>query len=137
MASPNLRMEGGSKDNAGILGNERADQLAGVAAEGFSWLRFNSITYLKLLVSEKYWSAKEAWHRHPDNHGSGEVLPPPPKKSCLGHARNGIARAARRYVPVTGDQPSSLRGSKAAGQPVLVLPERRPDDKILCASSLS
>ena len=35
-----------------------------------------------------------AWHEDRANHGSGEIPPPPAKKSRLDRAKNGIARTA-------------------------------------------
>jgi hypothetical protein len=54
---------------------------------------FISLAHLKLRISEKFWAAKQEWNADPD-HGSEEILPPVPKKSCLDGARNSIARCA-------------------------------------------
>jgi hypothetical protein len=80
------------KGHAGIPGNERADTLAGGAAEKTAWPRFISLAHLRLRISEKYWAAKDEWHKNPNHHGSEEIPPPPAKKSCLDGARNSIAR---------------------------------------------
>jgi len=82
------------KGHMGTIGNERADTLAGKAAEVEAWSRVASIAHLKLQISERYRKAKEVWHNDPRHHGANEILPPPPKKSCLDKARNAIARVA-------------------------------------------
>jgi hypothetical protein len=51
-----------------------------------------SIAHLKLRVSEKFRNAKETWHKTPGHPGTGEIPPPPPKKSCLYSMRNTLAR---------------------------------------------
>jgi len=51
-----------------------------------------SVAFLKLQVSEKFRTAKQAWNENPANHGTREIPPPPPKKSCMDRARNSIAR---------------------------------------------
>jgi len=82
------------KGHSGIPGNERADLLAGKAAEKHGWSATASIAYLKLQISEKYRSAKERWSADPANHSAREIPPLPPKKSCMDRARNAIARVA-------------------------------------------
>src|ERR1700749_2018519 len=74
--------------------NERADKLAGEAAEKIGQYPAMSIAHLKLRISDKYRGAKEAWHADPNQHGTMEIPPPPPKKSMLDWARNAIARVA-------------------------------------------
>jgi hypothetical protein len=69
------------KGHAGTPGNERADALAGKAAEKVSWSTVTSLAYLKLRVSEKYRKSKEKWDKEPRHHGKKEIPPPPPKKS--------------------------------------------------------
>jgi hypothetical protein len=44
-------------------------------------------------ISKKCSDAKEKWNGNPALHGKDSVTPPPPKKSCLGGAKNGLARA--------------------------------------------
>jgi len=75
--------------HAGIPGNERADHLAGKAAEQLAWSQNISLAYLKLKASEMYNQDKAAWHQDSGHHSGVEILPPPPK-SCLG-ARDAIA----------------------------------------------
>jgi hypothetical protein len=82
------------KGHIGVLGMERADQLAGKATEKQRSSREASLTHLKLRISEKFRAAKDAWHKDPNQHGSEEIPPPPPKKSCMGRAKNGIDRTA-------------------------------------------
>jgi hypothetical protein len=71
-----------------------ADALAGRAAERPGYSRLMSIAHLKLRISEKFRKAKESWHKAPEHHGTEEILPPPPKKSCLDNMRNALARTA-------------------------------------------
>jgi hypothetical protein len=52
------------------------------------------ITSLKLKISERYNKAKERWNNNPAHHGRDSIAPPPPKKSCLDGAKNGLARVA-------------------------------------------
>jgi len=82
------------KGHSGVPGNEKADQLTGAAAERTSWPSVTSLAYLKLRSSERFRTAKEAWHKDPKHHGTEEVPPPPPKKSCMDRAKNSIARTA-------------------------------------------
>jgi hypothetical protein len=82
------------KCHEGTLGNEKADILAGKAAEKAGYSRVMSIAYLKLRVSEKFRSAKELWHKVPNHHGTEEIPPPPPKKSCLDNMCNALVRTA-------------------------------------------
>jgi ribonuclease HI len=80
------------KGHEGTPGNERADALAGRAAEkpGFSKDMF--IAHLKLRISERFRTAKEACHEVDAHHGKDEIPPPPPKKSCLDNMKNALAR---------------------------------------------
>jgi len=64
------------KGHAGAPGNEKADELAGTAAEKSTWSPVASIAYLKLQVSEKFRNAKETWHAEPRHHGTEEIAPP-------------------------------------------------------------
>jgi hypothetical protein len=80
------------KSHEGTPGNEKADALAGKAAEKTGYSRHMSIAHLKLRISEKFRKAKDLWHKAPDHHGTEEIPPPPPKKSCLDGMRNATAR---------------------------------------------
>jgi hypothetical protein len=80
------------KGHEGTPGNEKADALAGWAAEKAGYSKTVSIAHLKLRISEKFRSTKEAWHKAPGHHGTEEISPPPPKKSCLDSMRNALAR---------------------------------------------
>jgi hypothetical protein len=77
------------KGHAGVAGNERADQLAGKAAERSAWSPKMSMAYLKLRTSKRFRAAKKAWRDDPQNHGNEEIPPPPPKKSCMDRAKTG------------------------------------------------
>jgi hypothetical protein len=82
------------KGHAGTPGNERADKLAGGAADLIGPHTAMSLAHIKLRISERFRKAKDAWHADPAHHGSEEIPPPPPKKSMLDRARYSIARAA-------------------------------------------
>jgi hypothetical protein len=82
------------KGHEGTPGNERADVLAGKAAERKGYSRVMSLAHLKLRVSEKFRKTKTAWHDIPSHHGTEVIPPPPPKKSCLENMRNALARTA-------------------------------------------
>jgi hypothetical protein len=83
------------KGHSGVPGNERADVLAGRAAEKTApTTSYMPLAFLKLRISERYRKAKGKWHEDPAHHGSEEIPPPPAKKSCLDRAKNGIARTA-------------------------------------------
>jgi hypothetical protein len=75
-----------------VLGNEKADALAGQEAKKASLSPLVSMTSLKLQISEKYNRAREKWNANPALHGNDSITPPPPKKSCLDGAKNGLAR---------------------------------------------
>jgi hypothetical protein len=53
------------KGHEGVPGNEKADVLAGKAAEKPGHSEAMSMAHLKLRISEKFRSAKEAWHKGP------------------------------------------------------------------------
>jgi len=84
------------KVHVGIPGNERADALAGSAAEKRSWSKVTSLAFLKLRISEKFRTAKETRHCDPSHHGTLEIPPPPSRKPCLDSARDALARTATR-----------------------------------------
>jgi len=68
------------KGHDGTPGNERADCLAGTAAEKTSWSQVTSIAHLRLQISNKFRRAKETWHANPDHHRTEEI--PPPRNRC-------------------------------------------------------
>jgi hypothetical protein len=80
------------KGHAGTPGNERADKLAGKAAEMVGTHTVMSLSHIKLRISERFREAKDSWHANPAHHGKEGIPPPPPKKSMLDRARNSIAR---------------------------------------------
>jgi ribonuclease HI len=82
------------KGHAGTPGNEKADALAGKAAEKVAWSPTTSLAYIKLQISEKFRKSKKRWDEDPHHHGNEEIPPPPAKKSCMDQARNSIARTA-------------------------------------------
>jgi hypothetical protein len=82
------------KGHEGTPGNEKADTLAGRAAEKAGYSKVMSIAHLKLRISEKFRRGKEAWQKVPSHHGTEEIPPPPPKESCLDNMRNALARTA-------------------------------------------
>jgi ribonuclease HI len=82
------------KGHTGIAGNEKADLLAGRAAEKAAWSSTSSLAHMKLRISERYQRAKREWDMDPRHHGAEEIPPPPPKKSCIDRTRNAIARTA-------------------------------------------
>jgi len=86
------------KGHSGFPGNERADKLAGEAAEKIGPYTAMSLAHLKLRISERFRIAKEAWHAKPDYHGTEKIPPPPPKKSMLDKARNAVARVAAAQI---------------------------------------
>jgi hypothetical protein len=67
------------KGHAGTPGNERADALAGMAAEKISWSPFTSLAHLKLRISEKFQKSKKEWDEDPHRHETEEIPPPPQK----------------------------------------------------------
>ena len=79
------------KGHTGTPGNERADKLAGEAAKKLGPYTAMSLAHLKIRISERFRTAKEAWHAGPKHHVTMEI---PPKKSMLDKARNAVARTA-------------------------------------------
>jgi ribonuclease HI len=65
------------KGDEGTPGNEKADVLAGRAAEKPGHSKTMSIAYLKLRISEKFGNAKESWHKSLGQHGTEEIPPWP------------------------------------------------------------
>jgi hypothetical protein len=82
------------KGHSGVPANEKADMLAGQEAEKAVSSSMVSITSLKLQISQRYNAAKEKWSKNPAHRGKDSITPPPPKKSCLDGAKNGLARVA-------------------------------------------
>jgi hypothetical protein len=64
------------KGHAGTPGNERADQLAGKAAELVGTHTIMSLAHIKLRISERFREAKDTWHANPAHHGTEEIPPP-------------------------------------------------------------
>ena len=83
-------------------GNEKADVLAGEAAERLGSYAAMSLAHLKLRISERFRTAKEAWHADSKHHGTMEIPPPPPKKSMLDKTKNAVARSAARALEIGG-----------------------------------
>jgi ribonuclease HI len=79
------------KGHEGTPGNEKADVLAAKAAEKPGHSKVMPMAHLKLEISERFRSVKEAWHKADKHHGKEEI-PPPPKKSCLDNMRDALAR---------------------------------------------
>jgi len=91
-----LRSSGRSAELVWVKGHEGTPgngKVAGRAAERMGYFRVTSIAHLKLKISERFNTRKAAWHACPAHHGTREVPPPPPKKSCLDKLRNSLARA--------------------------------------------
>jgi ribonuclease HI len=63
------------KGHQGTPGNEKADVLAGRAAEKAGYSKAMSIAHLKLRISERFRKAKETWHKTPSHHGTEEIPP--------------------------------------------------------------
>jgi hypothetical protein len=98
------------KGHEGTPGNERADVLAGKAAEKAGYSKVVSLAHLKLQISEKFREAKTAWHgnRAPwDRRNSA----PPPKKSCLDKMRNALAPTAAQIRTGPEDPRCTSSGS--------------------------
>jgi hypothetical protein len=81
------------KGHVGTPRNERADALAGKAAEKVAWSTTISLAYMMLQISERFRKNKK-WDEDLRHHGTDEILPPLAKKSCMDRARNAIARTA-------------------------------------------
>jgi len=81
------------KRHSGVPGDEEADKRAGRAAEKANTNPVISLAYLKLKISDRFRLSKK-WHQDPSHHGTMEIPPPPPRKSCLDRARNSVARTA-------------------------------------------
>jgi hypothetical protein len=89
------------KGPAGAPGYDRVDALAGKAAEMAAWSPTTSLAHLKLRVPEKFRESKEIWHKDRRHHGSEEIAPRPPKKSCVDGARNAQVRPATGVLQFT------------------------------------
>ena len=116
------------KGHSGSPRNDKADSIAGAAAEKPSY-RETSLAPLKTRISERYNTCKKKWNDNRAHYGS-EYISPPPKKSCLDRARNGLARAAShiRCVPPWH--------KKASQRPLLVLRFQQLDDEVTPLASL-
>ena len=91
------------KGNAGIPGNERADFLAGKAAEK-GWSQVTSLAHLKLRISGRFRTANESWHHDPTHHGALEILPPPPRSHAWIEKGTRWPARQHRFAPVIGDR---------------------------------
>ena len=105
------------KGHVGILGNERADRLAGEAVEKLGPYTALSLAHLKLRISERFRTAKDRWHAVLHHHGTMEIPPPPPGESMLDGSGNSVARTAAQIR--TGHWRSAvyLRGIRKPGYP--------------------
>jgi hypothetical protein len=93
------------KGHQGTPGNERADALAGKAAEKADYSKYMSIAHLKLCISEKFRKATDKWHELPAHHGTEEI--PPPSRRSRARIASSIHSPAPlpRSVRATGDPP--------------------------------
>jgi hypothetical protein len=86
------------KGHAGTPGNERADELAGKAAQMAGTHTVMSMSHIELRISERFGKAKDSYNADRAYHGAEEAPPPPPQKSMLDRARNSIARVAAQIM---------------------------------------
>jgi ribonuclease HI len=86
------------KGHAGTPGNERADKLAGEAAEKVGIHDVMSLSHIKLRISERFREAKETWHADPAHHGTEEIPPPPLRSPCS----TGRGTLSREWRPRSG-----------------------------------
>jgi hypothetical protein len=103
---------------------QRADALAGKAAEKASWSPdFGEIPKVQRRMARQT----------PAPHGVVEEtsLPPPPKKSCMDGARNSIAQTALALGNLLEQD------QKENGRRVLVLRRTKEDDPLPCIAALS
>jgi ribonuclease HI len=70
------------KGHAGTPGNERADQLAGKAAEMVGTHATMSLTHIRLHISERFRDAKNTWHANSAHDGTEEIPRPLPRSRC-------------------------------------------------------
>jgi len=124
------------KGHEGTPGNERADVLAGKAAEKRGYSRVVSLAHLKLQISEKFRGAKTNWDTDQRHHGT-EAIPPPPQEVLPGHdaelsgAHGGPdphRTLAVRCIPQADP--------KASRRQLLVLPGTGEDDALACLAPL-
>jgi len=102
------------KGHSGVPGSERADKLAGEAAEKIAPYTAMSLAHLKLRIPERFRKAKEAWHAKPDHHGTEEIPPRPQRNPCWTRLGTQLARWLPRSERDTGDQQCTYTGSANA-----------------------
>jgi ribonuclease HI len=84
------------KGHSGVPGNERADKLAGKAAEKQGPFTPLSLAHLKLRISERFRKAKENWHSSRVNRDTAaatqEILFGQSEKFCCPHGSANTVR---------------------------------------------
>jgi hypothetical protein len=98
------------KGHAGVPGNERADELAGRAAELVGPYTAMSLAHIKLRISERFRKAKDSWHAEPAHHGTEEIPPPPQRSPCWTKRGTLLLEWLPRSERATGDRRCTSRG---------------------------
>ena len=90
-----------AKGHSGVPGNERADKLAGEAAEKLGPYTAMLFAHLKLKISGRF-QAKEDWHAAPAHHGTMEIPHHPPRSQCSTGRETPWHAQRRRFGRDTG-----------------------------------